>query len=465
MGLQDKFDAAEPISFRGWSSVLRDSDVSPFKKGTFEREIISFLHFCKTRHAPVTIMLIRSYLQDEGRQGASVARDALLWFVTQAPGGSHTSPRQDDATAPLHQGNDAGGASAQGKQAETALHGVNAVARSQGSVRRADTPVAARSDMGGTEWEKRLIAACRERGFLWRTEETYRMWARRFADFIKPRSPETADAREVAAFLSMLAVEQRASASSQKQALNALVFFMQEGLKRNLGEMSFRRAAAKQRVPVVLSRDECRRLFDQLSDTPRLMAELMYGSGLRLMELLRLRVHHLDLERRQLKVYAGKGDKDRLTVLPDRLVPLLQSQLERLRELHRQDREAGLPGVWLPEGLARKFSRAGEQWEWQWLFPSRETSVDPETGARRRHHVIDTTFQSLIKKSAAKAGIDKRVTPHVLRHSFATHLLESGTDIRTVQDLLGHESVETTQIYTHVMQKPGLGVRSPLDGG
>jgi integron integrase len=194
------------------------------------------------------------------------------------------------------------------------------------------------------------------------------------------------------------------------------------------------------------------------------MAELMYGAGLRLMELLRLRIHHLDLERRQLKVHAGKGDKDRVTVLPNSLVPELEAHLARLRPLFTADRRAGLSGVWLPEGLAAKFGRAGERWEWQWLFPSREVSIDPATGTRRRHHVLDGTFQNTIRGAAERAGISKRVTPHVLRHSFATHLLESGADIRTVQELLGHESVETTQIYTHVMQKPGLGVHSPLDG-
>jgi integron integrase len=193
------------------------------------------------------------------------------------------------------------------------------------------------------------------------------------------------------------------------------------------------------------------------------MAELAYGAGLRLMELLRLRVHHLDMERGQLKIYAGKGNKDRITVLPERLVAPLQEHLARLKGLFAEDRAAKLPGVWLPEGLARKYSKAGVSWEWQWLFPSRETSEDPETGIKRRHHLSDTPFQGAIRGAARNAGIDKRVTPHVLRHSFATHLLESGSDIRTVQELLGHESVETTQIYTHVMQKPGLGVKSPFD--
>ena len=177
-----------------------------------------------------------------------------------------------------------------------------------------------------------------------------------------------------------------------------------------------------------------------------------------------LRIHHLDLARGQVKIYAGKGDKDRLTVLPESLRPKLQAHTERLGVLFKADRQAGLPGVWLPEGLARKYAKAGESWEWQWLFPSRELALDPATKIHRRHHVLDGTFQNAIRQAARAAGIAKRVTPHVLCHSFATHLLESGTDIRTVQDLLGHESVETTQIYTHVMVKPGLGVRSPLDG-
>jgi integron integrase len=292
---------------------------------------------------------------------------------------------------------------------------------------------------------------------------TYRSWAAKFAAMLRPRSPYAAEAGDVGAFLTRLAVERRASPATQRQALNAVVFFLEEGLRRKLEPIEFKRAQPKRRMPVVLSREECQRMFGQLDGTARLMAELTYGAGLRLMEVLRLRVQDLDLERGKLMVRSGKGDKDRVTVLPEKLQGRLRLHLERLRALHGADRASGLAGVWLPEGLARKYQGAGETWEWQWLFPSRETSTDPANGMRRRHHLIDTTFQNTIKRAARAAGIDKRVTPHVLRHSFATHLLEAGSDIRTVQELLGHESVETTQIYTHVMKKPGLGVRSPLD--
>jgi integron integrase len=293
---------------------------------------------------------------------------------------------------------------------------------------------------------------------------TYRQWAARFARHLLPRSPYAAEGADIAAFLSQLATADRASRATQKQALNALVFFLQEGLRRAVGEFEFQPASSRRRVPTVLSREECRRLFSAMHEPARLMAELAYGSGLRLMELLRLRIHHLDFARGQLHVYGGKGDKDRITVLPDSLGARLQAHVAALQPLFAADRAAGLAGVWLPEGLARKYPAAGQSWKWQWLFPSREISVDPATGEHRRHHLLDGTFQNAIRLAANAAGIAKRVTPHVLRHSFATHLLEAGTDIRTVQDLLGHESVETTQIYTHVMQKPGLGVRSPLDG-
>ena len=324
-------------------------------------------------------------------------------------------------------------------------------------------PPPAASDLGAEPWERDLIRAVRERGFLWRTEQTYREWAVRFARFIAPRSPDAASGEEVAAFLSALAVEGRASQSAQKQALNALVFLMQEALHRELGELDFIHGAARRRMPTILSQGECKALLAQLEGTPRLMVELAYGAGLRLMELLRLRVHHLDLARLRLQVLGGKGDKDRVTILPGKLVPVLQARLARLHEQWQGDRQAGVAGVWLPEGLARKYPTAGVSWEWQWVFPARDLSRDPATGIVRRHHLSDTSVQRTVKQAATKAGLNKRVTPHTFRHCFATHLLESGTDIRTVQELLGHSDIRTTQIYLHVMQKPGLGTRSPLD--
>jgi len=213
-----------------------------------------------------------------------------------------------------------------------------------------------------------------------------------------------------------------------------------------------------------LSRPECKRLFAKMEPPVRWAAQLLYGSGLRLMEGLRLRIKDVDLERGQITVRSGKGDKDRATVLPESLRTMLAEQLGKCRSMWKADRAGGLAGVWMPEALARKYPKAAESWNWFWLWPSRETSIDPRGGLRRRHHMVDARLQIAVKKAGQAADITKVVTPHVLRHSFATHLLEDGTDIRTVQDLLGHSSITTTQIYLHVMKKPGVGVKSPLDG-
>jgi integron integrase len=219
------------------------------------------------------------------------------------------------------------------------------------------------------------------------------------------------------------------------------------------------------RLPDVLSRAEVQAVLRELEGTAGLLARLLYGTGLRLLEGLRLRIKDVDFARNQIIVRSGKGDKDRVTMLPVSLKEELRSHLHRVRELHERDLALGFGAVWLPKGLGVKLPGAAREWGWQWVFPSAEMSVDPETKVRRRHHVSDAGVQRAIKLAAQRAGITRRVSPHVLRHSFATHLLESGTDIRTVQDLLGHADVATTQIYTHVMQKPGLGVKSPLDQG
>jgi len=431
----------QPVSFPGWKGALAQTDLSPGTKAAYAREIINFLHHCKVSHAAATVDLAKQYLSVREKQSTGPARDALRWFYRE---GSRQPAASDAETGRV----------------------VPAVAPPVPVGRPASRPMEPRpaaQDLGGPEWEQALIKTMRVRGLLWRTEDTYRSWARRFAAFIAPKTPYAAGAEEVGAFLTDLAVRTRASPSGQRQALNALVFLMQEALSRDLGKLDFKRATPRVRVPIVLARDECQRIFRQMEGTHRLMAELAYGAGLRLMELLRLRVQHLDLERLQLTVRGGKGDKDRMTVIPQSLVPALERQFERLRRLQAADRAAGLPAVWLPDGLEKKFKRAGEKWEWQWFFPSREASRDPTTGIVRRHHTLDGAFQNAVRNAAAAAGINKRVTPHAFRHSFATHLLESGTDIRTVQELMGHASVETTQIYLHVMKKPGLGVRSPLD--
>jgi integron integrase len=339
-------------------------------------------------------------------------------------------------------------------------------------------------DLGKTDWEKKLIRTLRSRHYQWRTEQTYRQWAWRFSDWLEGRAPsrpqpasghdgawpskrlEDATAVDVRDFLSDLATRQRVSASTQKQALNALVFLLREALDREPGEFGdFARARPSLRIPVVLSREECQRLFAAMEGTLRLMAELMYGSGLRLTELLRLRIKDVDIERGQILVRAGKGDKDRVTMLPVTLTGRLREHREGLRTIYEKDQQANLPGVWIPEGLDRKYPKAGEAWEWQWFFPSRELMNDPRSGLRRRHHLLDENLQLAIRQAARRAQLNKKVTPHVLRHSFATHLLESGTDIRTLQELLGHKDVSTTQIYTHVLNRPGLAVRSPLDAG
>lgn len=455
-------DERASVSFPDWKEALGRTRWDAGAQFKVRESIFAFLRWCKARRTFVCVATAKIYVEEVTSRGDDPDRPALRWFFEEGSknrlASGHGSAG-DVTAAKLRssqpESNSVGDGSSQDAKAESRILLPGAQIRKE--------PIHGARDVGESDWERRLVRAIRSRGFSWRTEETYRQWAKRFSAYLAPLAPESARSAEVQAFLDDMAVRWRASASTQKQALNALVFLMQEALLVDLGDLSFRRASRPKSPPMVLSREECRRLFERLAGTQRLMAELAYGSGLRLMELLRLRVHHLDLARCQLKVFAGKGDKDRLTVIPRRLVPELEAHLKRLQELFAADRAAGLPGVWLPDGLAKKWPKAGERWEWQWVFPSREASVDPVSGTRRRHHAVDTTFQRIIKSAASAAGLNKRVTPHTLRHSFATHLLEGGADIRTVQELLGHASVETTQIYTHVMQRPGLGVLSPLD--
>ena len=297
-----------------------------------------------------------------------------------------------------------------------------------------------------------------------RTEEVYLGWMRRYILFHGKRHPRELREPEVGAFLSHLTVQLDVSASTQNQALSALLFLYARVLGHPLGALGeVERARRPKKLPVVLTRAEARRLLAQLEGAEWLMASLLYGSGLRVLEMLRLRVKDVDFGYAQLTIREGKGGKDRVTMLPAGLAEALRGHLGRRRAEHGRDRAAGVAGVWLPEALARKYPAAPGAWPWQYVFAAGRVSQDPRSGETRRHHVDEVTVQRAVRGAAGRAGIAKAVTPHVLRHSFATHLLESGSDIRTVQELLGHRDVGTTMIYTHVLNKPGLGVKSPLD--
>ena len=309
-----------------------------------------------------------------------------------------------------------------------------------------------------------IRTAIRTRHYSIRTEKTYVDWVRRFILFHGKRHPKDLGEVEVAAFLSWLAVERNVAASTQNQALNALVFMYRYVLQRPLGDITGAvRAKRPRRLPVVLTRTEVGGLFRQLDGPCWLPASLLYGSGLRLMECLRLRVKDIDFDHHAILVRSGKGDKDRVVTLPGPCVQPLQRQLQAARNLHEKDLNDGFGEVWLPHALARKYPRAGFSWSWQYVFPASRRSVDPVSGVTRRHHLDESCLQRAVKVALRKAGIDKPASCHTLRHSFATHLIERGMDIRTVQEQLGHKDVRTTQIYTHVLDRGGQAVLSPLD--
>jgi len=297
-----------------------------------------------------------------------------------------------------------------------------------------------------------------------RTEEAYVDWIRRFIIFHKNRHPKEMGIPEIEAFLTHLAVKAEVAASTQNQAFSALIFLYREVLGIELdGRIDAMRAKKPQRLPTVLTQDEVRRVIAKLDGVHRLIAQLLYGSGLRILECLRLRVKDLDFARHEITVRQGKGFKDRRTMLPRSLVAPLQTHLDTVRTLYDADLRDGLCNVYLPFALAQKYPTAPREWLWQYVFPAASHSEDPRTGLIRRHHVDEGAMQKAVRHAAQQTDIAKHVTCHTFRHSFATHLLENGYDIRTVQELLGHNDVSTTMIYTHVLNRGGLGVRSPLD--
>jgi integron integrase len=307
-------------------------------------------------------------------------------------------------------------------------------------------------------------AAIRLRHYSPRTERSYVAWIRRFILFNDKRHPEMMGAPEVERFLSGLATARPISASTQNQALAAILFLYKDVLGREIGWVTdVVRAKAPRRLPVVMTRAEVRRVLDRLDGVPRLMATLLYGSGLRLLECARLRVKDLDFETRQIVVRAGKGNKDRVTMLPASAAEPLADHLDAVRRQHEIDVAGGAGWVTLPEALARKYPNAGREWPWQWVFPATRPYTDTHTGRHHRHHLHETVLQRAVKEAVRAAEIVKPASCHTFRHSFATHLLEDGYDIRTVQELLGHRDVATTMIYTHVLNRGGRGVLSPAD--
>lgn len=311
----------------------------------------------------------------------------------------------------------------------------------------------------------RVRQAIRTKHYSIHTEKTYVEWIKRFIFFHDKRHPLEMAEAEITTFLSHLAVKGNVASSTQNQALAALLFLYKEvlGKKLDVEKVDAVRAKKPKRLPTVLTRDEAHQVLELLNGKTKLIGNLLYGSGLRLSECIRLRVQDIDFTKKQILVRDGKGQKDRVTMLPTATIDVLEAQLTYAKALHNQDLNNGLGEVYLPYALERKYPNANKQWIWQYIFPSARISIDPGSNRQRRHHISPSTVQDAVKRAARLAQIPKRVSPHTFRHSFATHLLEAGTDIRTVQELLGHADVSTTMVYTHVMNKGALSVRSPLD--
>lgn len=453
-----------PIEEPAWLARLWASErvpLPPSRLVWWSRHVLRFLNFARQQAAEAPLeVLVQDFLadlaaqqppakpwyQDQVRQALSVFSRAIEnWHYKDGTDGRRPSFRLRARRMA-----EAEAGSSVPSQALVAGHSPEDV--------HLDRPGAA------WQWQTAFLAAMRTRHYSLRTEQTYREWIQRFLQFHADGDPRSLGDAEVREFLEYLAVARNVSASTQNQAFSALLFLFGVVLNRPLGDLrEVVRARRSTRLPVVLSRDEVQRLLDALQGTEGLIARLLYGTGLRLMEALRLRVKDVDFSRGLITVREGKGDKDRVVMLPEALRTRLSEYLDQVHLLWKADREAHLPGVALPDALERKYPEAGKEWAWMWVFPGRRLSMDPRSGIERRHHAHEAAVQRAVKAARALAGIQKAMGCHTLRHSFATHLLERGTDLRTVQELLGHNSVETTQIYTHVLSKPGFGVRSPLD--
>lgn len=459
----------------GWSEEVAEGMLRWVKR--FRREL-GGRKYREATEDDVNRYFERAREAEINERAVALGAEALRLFYAEVFGAEWARSRR--ALQPRGAaGRRAGVAGADGVSPETARGGVESGApgfegdRSEVERRRAERLArryAGRSDEGNVPERARAFldevrVALRTGQYAARTEETYVNWIERFLAFSQPGRRDAICVEMVQEYLEYLAVVRRVSARTQNQALNALVYLFREVLDRDLGEIGgVTRAAERKRLPVVLTREEVRALVGAMAEPYALMAEFLYGTGLRLMEGVRLRVKDVDFAAAQVVVRNGKGDKDRVTTLPVSLAERLQAHLERVRATHEVDLAAGRGEAWLPEALTRKWPQAARDWKWQYVFPSSRLSVDRSSGRVRRHHVHENALQRAVTEGAKVAGLTKRVSCHTLRHSFATHLLEAGYDIRTVQELLGHSDVSTTMIYTHVLNRPGLAVRSPLDG-
>lgn len=467
------------MQFPRWAEVLADSSLGLKEREGYKVTIRWYLSWCAHNSVGCSVASARDFIEwaEAAKQPTAWALDrwksAIRWFFVtakaQAKGGSALVPDDSggrkagigsNAGANSHGGNDASTSSTSAQQAES-----EQVRRPASRSFSSENDTDAERIVARTKDEASILKVMRRRGMALKTERSY---VGAYRDFVRQTGVTRGAAIEAGhlkSYLDYMAMERAVSSSTQKVALNALVFVAREVFELEVGEIGeFVRAKNRKKIPVVMTKEETRDFFAKLEGEKLLMAKLQYAAGLRVSELMRLRVQDLDLKRNQVVVRCGKGGKDRVAPLSEKLVADIEAHLVKVRALFEEDlQNTELAGVYLPEALARKHKNAGKDWRWQWLWPSREISKDPRSGLLRRHHVLPQVYQAAVRKAGIEAGLTKRITSHTLRHSFATHLLEDGVDIRTVQDLLGHASVETTQIYTHVMQKPGVGVRSPLD--
>lgn len=418
------------VSFPLWKEVLQASELPEREKKSFEITIKWYLGFCKKARCYVTKETANSFVETVKRERLperfQVVQwcNALRWFFREAEGFI------DEPAADIPR----------------------------------ELVAAEHDEVGDEPWLAPFLAEVRRLHYSYHTEVSYLQWIRGYAGFLGSDDLLGFGYRDVRRYLDHLAVGRRVGASTQRQALNAVVFLYKRVFRVELGDFSdYMRAKPRTNLPVVLSVSEMTRLLDRMSGTRLLMAKLQYGTGLRVSELMRLRVKDLDFENGKVIVVSGKGNKDRALVLPLSLREELRLHLLGVREVYEEDRANGLNGVYLPEALERKFTKAGKDWIWHWVWPSREVGIDPRGGMRRRHHVLPRSYQSNIASAASRAEIPKRVTTHTLRHSFATHLLNGGLDLRTLQDLMGHKDIKTTQIYLHLMDTYEERVISPID--